>query len=80
MYGIITRRTAHRDAVDVQPRARTYSQSVTRKPYFQQSSHSSCFCIIELCFSRNRINDKSFHSIQGYGALREVLKGALRPE
>jgi hypothetical protein len=36
-------RTAYRDAVDVWPRARTYSQCVTGKPYFHQLSHSSCF-------------------------------------
>jgi hypothetical protein len=36
-------RTARRDMVDVQPRARTYGQYVTGKPYFHQTSHSSCF-------------------------------------
>ena len=57
----------------------TYGQSVTEKLYFHQLSHSSCFFIIELCFGRNRTDDRSFLSIQGYGASREVLGGALRP-
>jgi hypothetical protein len=37
------RRTARRDMVDVQPRARTYGQCETAKPYFHQPSYSSCF-------------------------------------
>jgi hypothetical protein len=43
--------------------ARTYGQCVTGKPYFRQLSHSSYFLVIELCFSRNRTDDKSFLSI-----------------
>jgi hypothetical protein len=35
--------TARRDMVDVRLRARTYGQCVIGKPYFHQSSHSSCF-------------------------------------
>jgi hypothetical protein len=57
----------------------TYGQSVTGKPYFHQPSHSSCLLVIELCFSRNRIDDKSFLSIRGYGASRELHGGALWP-
>ena len=40
------RHTARRDTVNVWPRARTYSQSVTDKPYFHQLFHSSCFLVI----------------------------------
>jgi hypothetical protein len=36
--------------------------------YFHQPSYSSCFLVIELCFSRNRTDDRSFLSIQGFGA------------
>jgi hypothetical protein len=32
-----------RDKVDIRPRARTYDQCVTEKPYFHQPSHTSCF-------------------------------------
>jgi hypothetical protein len=39
----LARRTTHRDMVDVRPQALTYDQCVTRKPYFHQLSHSSCF-------------------------------------
>jgi hypothetical protein len=80
MYGLVTRCTAHCDLVDVRPRAWTYSQSVIGKPYFHQSSLSSCFLVIELYFSRNRIDDRYFLSIRGYGALRELYGGALRPK
>jgi hypothetical protein len=79
-YGLVTRRTAHSDIVDIRPRARTYSQSVTGKPYFHQPSYSSCLLVIELCFSRNRIDDRSFFSIRGYGASKELHGGALWPE
>jgi hypothetical protein len=65
--------------VDVQSRDWTYGQSVIGKPYFHQPSHSSCFLVIELCFSRNRTNDMYFLSIRGYGASRELHGGALRP-
>jgi hypothetical protein len=41
--------------------------------------YSSCFLIIELYFSRNRTDDRSFFSIQGYGASRELHVGALWP-
>ena len=61
--------TARRDMMDVRPRARTYGQCVTGKPYFHQPSHNSCFLIIESYFDRNRTDDRSFHSIRGYGAL-----------
>jgi hypothetical protein len=37
------RRTARRDTVDVRPLVGTYGQCVTGKPYFHQTSHSSCF-------------------------------------
>jgi hypothetical protein len=57
----------------------TYGQCVTRKPYFHQLSHSSCFLVIELCFSRNRTDDRSFLSILGYGASKELYEGALWP-
>ena len=72
MYG-------RRDTMDIWPRARTYSQSVTGKPYFHQSYHSSCFLVIELCFDRNKTDDRSFHSIQGYGASRKYLKELYGP-
>jgi hypothetical protein len=36
--------------------------------YFYQPSYSSCFLVIELCFSRNRTDDRSFLSIRGFGA------------
>jgi hypothetical protein len=50
MYGLVTERTTLRDTVEVWPRARTYGQCVTGKPYFHQLSHSSCFLILELLF------------------------------
>ena len=78
-YGIVTRRTTHHDMVDVQPWARTYGKSVTRKPYFHQQSHSSCFLVIELYFNRNRTDNRYFHSIRGYGASRKFHGGSLRP-
>ena len=31
------------------------------------------------CFIRNKTNDRSFLSIRGYGALKELYGGALRP-
>jgi hypothetical protein len=55
----------------------TYDQSVIGKPYFHQPSLSSCFLVIELCFSRNRTDDRSFLGIRGYGASRELYGGAL---
>jgi hypothetical protein len=79
MYGLVTGRTARRDTVDVWPRAWMYGQCVTGKPYFHQPSHSSCFLVIELCFSRNITDDRSFLSIRSYGASRELHGGALRP-
>jgi hypothetical protein len=79
MYDLVTGHTACRDTVDVQPRARTYCQSVTGKPYFHQPSYSSYFLIIELCFSKNRTDDRSFLNIQGYGASRRLHGGALQP-
>jgi hypothetical protein len=36
-------RTACRDTADVRPRARTYDQCAAGKPYFHQTSYSSCF-------------------------------------
>jgi hypothetical protein len=54
---------------------RKYSQSITRKPYFHQPSYSSRFLVIELCFSRNRTDDRSFLSIQGYIASWELHRG-----
>jgi hypothetical protein len=36
-------RTAYHDTGDVRPRAQTYGQCMTRKPYFHQLSRSSCF-------------------------------------
>jgi hypothetical protein len=59
--------------------SRTYGHSVTGKPHFHQPSHSSCFLVIELCFSRNRTYDRSFLNIRDYGASRELHGGALRP-
>jgi hypothetical protein len=47
--------------------------------YFHKPSHSSCFLVIELCFSRNRADDRSFLSIRGYEASRKLHGGALRP-
>jgi hypothetical protein len=79
-YGLVTECTAHRDTVGIWPWARTYGQSVIGKPYFHQPFHSSYFLVIELCFSRNRTDDRSFLSIRGYGALKELHGGALRPE
>jgi hypothetical protein len=37
-----------------------YGQSVTGKPYFHQLSHSSCLLVIELCFGRNRTDNRFF--------------------
>jgi hypothetical protein len=79
-YGLVIGCTTLRVTVDVRTRAWTYSQCVTGKPYFHQPSHSFCFLVIELCFSRNRTDDRSFLSIRGYGALRELHGGAFRPE
>jgi hypothetical protein len=76
-YGLMTGRTTRHDTMDVQPRAWMYGQSVTGKPYFHQLSHSSRFLILELCFSRNRTDDRSFLSIRDYGASRELHGGAL---
>jgi hypothetical protein len=56
-----------------------YGQSVTRKLYFHQPSHSSWFLVIELSFNRNRIDDRYFLSIRSYRASRELHGGALRP-
>jgi hypothetical protein len=64
---------------DIRSQARTYDQCVTGKPYFHQPSHSSCFLVIELCFSRNRTDDRSFLSIRSYGASRKLHGRALRP-
>ena len=50
-----------------------------RGTLFHQPSHSSYFLIVELCFSRNRIDDRFFLSIQGYEASRELHGRALRP-
>ena len=75
----MTGHTARHDTIDVWPRARTYGQSVTGKPYFHQPSHSSCFLVIELYFNRNRTYDRSFPNIRGYGALKELHGGVLRP-
>jgi hypothetical protein len=49
-----------------------------KEPYFHQPSYSSYFLVIELCFNRNRIDDRSFLSIRDYGASRELHGGALR--
>jgi hypothetical protein len=35
--------TACRNTADVHARARTYGHCVAEKPYFHQTSHSSCF-------------------------------------
>jgi hypothetical protein len=72
-------RTVRRDSMDIRPWAKMYSQSITGKPYFHQLSHSSCLLVIELCFNRNRTDDKSFLNIRGYGASRELHRGVLRP-
>ena len=77
-YGIMIERTAHHNTVDIWHQAWMYGQSVTGKPYFHQPSHNSCFLILELYFNRNRTDDRSFHSIQGYGALRKLHRWALR--
>ena len=78
-YSIMTKWTTHCDVVDVWPWAQTYGQSVTGKPYINQPSHSSCFLVIELCFNRNRTDDKYFLSIWSYRASRELHGGALQP-
>jgi hypothetical protein len=49
-----------------------------RKTLFYRSSHSSCFLVIELCFSRNITNDRSFLNIRCYEASRELHGGALQ--
>jgi hypothetical protein len=79
MYGLVTKHMAIRVTVDIRTRARMYDQCVTGKPYFHQPSYSSIFLVIELCFSRNRTDNRSFLSIRGYGASRELHGGALRP-
>jgi hypothetical protein len=43
MNSIMNKRTARRDAVDVWPRARTYSQCVTGDFILTNRLHSSCF-------------------------------------
>jgi hypothetical protein len=62
-YGLVTKRTAS---------SRMYGQCVTGKPYFHQPSHSSGFLLIELCFSKNRTDDRSFLSIRSYEASKEI--------
>jgi hypothetical protein len=49
-----------------------------KESYFHQLSHSSCFLVIKLCFSRNRTDNRSFPSIRGYGVSRKLHGGALR--
>jgi hypothetical protein len=49
------RRTAYRDAVDVWPRAWTYSQCVAGKPYFHQLCHSSCFPYLKVVLVELRL-------------------------
>jgi hypothetical protein len=78
-YGLMIGRTARCDSADVRPPVQMYGQSVIRKPYFHQPSHSSCLLVIELFFSINRTDDRSFLSIQVYGASRELHGGVLRP-
>ena len=51
-----------------------YVQSVIGIPYFHQPSHNSCLLVIELCFSRNRSDDRSFLNIRDYGALRNYME------
>jgi hypothetical protein len=36
-----------------------------RESYFHQPAHSPCFLVIELCFGRNRTDNRSFLSIRG---------------
>jgi hypothetical protein len=55
-YGLETGHTARSVMADVRPMC-------DRELYFHQSSYSSYFLIIELCFSRNRTDDRSFLSI-----------------
>jgi hypothetical protein len=77
---------------DVRSRDRTYNPKChnghttldvwpvcDREPYFHQLSCSSYFLVIELCFSRNRTDDRSFLIIRGYGASKELHGGALWP-
>jgi hypothetical protein len=71
---------ARRETVNIRPRAWTYGQSVTWKPYFHHLSHSSYFLVIELYFSRNRTDDKFFLSNRGYRASRKLYGGALLPK
>jgi hypothetical protein len=80
--------------VDVRSRDRAYGRSCysgrtdpspdvlsecDRETLFSPPSYSSYFLVIELCFSRNRIDDRSFLNIRGYGASRELHGRALRP-
>jgi hypothetical protein len=67
----MTERTARCDSVDVRPEC-------DRETIFSPAVHSSCFLAIELCFSRNRTDDRSFLSFRGYGASKELHEGALR--
>jgi hypothetical protein len=43
MYGIVTKRTACRDMVDLRPLAQTYDQCMIGNFIFIKPSHSSCF-------------------------------------
>jgi hypothetical protein len=71
-YDLEIGRMAQSDIADVRPMC-------DREFYFHQLSYSSCFLIVKLCFTRNRTDDRSFLSIRGYRALRELHGGALRP-
>jgi hypothetical protein len=59
-------------SLDVQPMC-------DKELYFYQPSYSSYFLIIELRFRRNRTDDRSFLSIRGYEASKELHGEALRP-
>jgi hypothetical protein len=68
----MTERTALHDSVDVR-------LECDKETYFHQPSYSSYFLVIELCIGRNRTDDRSFLSIRGYGASKELHGVVLRP-
>ena len=81
-----SRRTVLRPDVQFDVSQRTYNpepkhkvQSVTENFIFT-SLPIAPVSLFWSCFSRNRTNDWSFLSIQGYGASRELYGGALRPK
>ena len=87
MYGIVTRHMAYRDTVDVRPILTWWTYGLEpdvrpecdREILFSPTVYSLCFLVIELCFNRNRTNNRSFLSIQGYEASRKLHGGALQP-